>query len=327
MANRYANLVGANRIKDEYTKINTGFDAVQAEMDAVNAELDAHKADTIVHVTQAEHDKLAGIEPGAQVKQNAFSRINDVSATTEEDTVTFQGGTGIAITTDPATKRVIWTATGQATPGPHATSHITGGTDVIPDAVANASSGLMSGADKAKLDAATSADTPNTLVQRDENAQAKFGTPTDNAHAATKEYVDGFFEEGTWTPTLAGLTTPGNHTYSAQGGYYTRIRNVVVATFLIRLSAKDTNMAGSTSISGLPFATRSESSYRAGGAIAEVGNITLSPTNTQYVLNLFPNSTRILIQATGGSQPQVGLSPGNITDSTVISGTIVYHTN
>ena len=34
MANRYANLVGSNKIKDEWTKINAGFDAVQADMDA-----------------------------------------------------------------------------------------------------------------------------------------------------------------------------------------------------------------------------------------------------------------------------------------------------
>lgn len=33
MANRYANLVGANKIKDEYTKINAGFDAVQVDVD------------------------------------------------------------------------------------------------------------------------------------------------------------------------------------------------------------------------------------------------------------------------------------------------------
>ncbi|WP_170307971.1 tail fiber protein, partial [Paenibacillus dakarensis] len=40
-----------------------------------------------------------------------------------------------------------FTATGDATPGPHATSHVTGGTDVIPDAVTGGSSGLMTGTD------------------------------------------------------------------------------------------------------------------------------------------------------------------------------------
>jgi len=34
MANRYANLVGSNKIKDEWQKINTGFDLVQQDVDA-----------------------------------------------------------------------------------------------------------------------------------------------------------------------------------------------------------------------------------------------------------------------------------------------------
>ena len=38
------------------------------------------------------------------------------------------------------------------TPKAHATSHITGGTDIIPNAVSGGNSGLMSGADKQKLD-------------------------------------------------------------------------------------------------------------------------------------------------------------------------------
>lgn len=33
MANRYANLVGGNKIRDEYSKINAGFDQVEVEMD------------------------------------------------------------------------------------------------------------------------------------------------------------------------------------------------------------------------------------------------------------------------------------------------------
>jgi len=128
-------------IGDVREKINDNWDA-----------FDAHKNDTGVHMTQAEKDKLAGIEPGAQVNQNAFSQVNDIQATNPTDTLNIVGGPGVAITTNPATKTLNITVTGEATPGPHATSHITGGTDVIPDAVPNGSSGLMSGADKAKLD-------------------------------------------------------------------------------------------------------------------------------------------------------------------------------
>lgn len=44
MANRYCNLVGTNKIKDEYTKINDGFDAVEQEMDAAMSAAQAAQA-------------------------------------------------------------------------------------------------------------------------------------------------------------------------------------------------------------------------------------------------------------------------------------------
>jgi len=45
-------------------------------------------------------------------------------------------------------------------------------------------------ADKAKLDAATSSSAPSTLVYRDANGAIQVGTPTINAHATRKDYVD-----------------------------------------------------------------------------------------------------------------------------------------
>jgi hypothetical protein len=118
MANRYANLVGSNKIKDEWQKINTGFDLVQADMDA---------------------------KPDSSIAQ-----VNDIELDAD-DTLTIEGGTGIEVTTIPAEKKVRLVATGTSTPGPHAIEHITGGTDVIPDATTS-SSGLMSAADKAALE-------------------------------------------------------------------------------------------------------------------------------------------------------------------------------
>jgi hypothetical protein len=47
-------------------------------------------------------------------------------------------------------------------PADHGTNHITGGSDIIPNAVASGASGLMSGADKAKLDGV--ADNANNYV-------------------------------------------------------------------------------------------------------------------------------------------------------------------
>ncbi|MBW7475960.1 hypothetical protein K0T92_14535 [Paenibacillus oenotherae] len=265
MPNRYATLVGSNRISDEYTKINTGFDTVQAEMDthtadngahgatsaatvsriirrdaagrakvvapaaaddiarkdtvdaaittaaddattkanAVQANLDTHTGNASIHTSAAEKSKLAGIEAGAEVNQPAFSTINDIVADDPEDTLTIVGGTGITVSTNPATKTAMITATGTATPGAHASSHVTGGADVIPDAVAGGNSGLMSGADKTAVDnatahiaattgvhGATSAATASRIPIRDASGRFKVAAPSAADDVARKDTVD-----------------------------------------------------------------------------------------------------------------------------------------
>ena len=61
---------------------------------------------------------------------------------------------------------------------------------ITPNLATSSSAGLMSASDFSKLYDATSEATASKLVIRDVNSQAKFGTPTDDAHAATKGYVD-----------------------------------------------------------------------------------------------------------------------------------------
>ena len=106
--------------------------ARKAEVDAVQDALDNHIDDADVHLSEADRDKLDGIEAGAQPNQNAFAQVNNVVAASESDTLTIVGGTGIAVTTNPATKTVTLTATGDATPGPHGPSHDPDGSDPIP---------------------------------------------------------------------------------------------------------------------------------------------------------------------------------------------------
>ena len=61
---------------------------------------------------------------------------------------------------------------------------------ITPNLASSASAGLMSASDFSKLADAASEATASKLVIRDGSSQAKFGTPTDASHAATKGYVD-----------------------------------------------------------------------------------------------------------------------------------------
>lgn len=69
-------------------------------------------------------------------------------------------------------------------------SESNGSITITPNLATSASAGLMSASDYSKLADATSEATASKLVIRDGSGQAKFGTPTDSAHAATKGYVD-----------------------------------------------------------------------------------------------------------------------------------------
>jgi len=58
------------------------------------------------------------------------------------------------------------------TPTSHATSHVTGGADIVANAIAAGNSGLMSGADKTKLDGIEAGAEKGTTVVADSAAKA-----------------------------------------------------------------------------------------------------------------------------------------------------------
>jgi hypothetical protein len=92
------------------------------------------------------------------------------------------------------------------------TSHgVRGGGALHADAT-GAADGFMPAADKAKLDAATDAATASTLALRDGAGALKVATPTDAAHAATKDYVDSTVFGFTVTLASQFSTTSGTLT-------------------------------------------------------------------------------------------------------------------
>jgi hypothetical protein len=100
-----------------------------------------------------------------------------------------------AAASDAANKGYVDTQTGTRAPLVHAhdAADTTSGVFVparIPAATPTAQ-GAMPAADKAKLDAATAAATPNTLMLLDANGRAQVAAPATAGEIATKGYVDG----------------------------------------------------------------------------------------------------------------------------------------
>ena len=121
MANKYANLVGTNKIKDEYTKINTGFDRVEADVTAVNT-----RVDTIITTPisgEAATQEIVDARVSA-VKSKTFATLDARFEETEQDiathladSVTDEGGIhGLEIESGTFTPSITGTSTaGEAT--------------------------------------------------------------------------------------------------------------------------------------------------------------------------------------------------------------------
>ncbi|MGI6180431.1 MAG: hypothetical protein ACOYII_10810, partial [Butyricicoccus intestinisimiae] len=90
--NKYANLVGTNKIKDEYTKINTGFDGVETDIDALNDLVDAldSRVDTIITTPidgEAAAQEIVDARVSA-VKSKTFATLDARFEETEQDIAT-----------------------------------------------------------------------------------------------------------------------------------------------------------------------------------------------------------------------------------------------
>ncbi|MCY9760935.1 hypothetical protein M5X06_18805 [Paenibacillus alvei] len=242
-------------------------------------ELDAHVSDKVVHVTQDDHDKLGSIEEGAEVNQLAFSKVNDVSAKSKTDSLKIKGGIGITVSSNPDTNEVTVTATGDATPGPHAETHLPGGTDVIPFANETVG-GLMSEQDKkdigqlktqqgqtaSALDAHASDTTKHiTAAERSawngketpEGAQAKANQAESNAKSHANTVANQASSQAETNAKNASVPRSGgtiNGDLAVTNTLYVASRNVIWEIDQAKQSGVDAKnrIAGAVSAKGVP---------------------------------------------------------------------------
>ncbi len=101
------------------------------------------------------------------------------------------------------------------------------------------------------------------------------------------------YEEGTWTPTA----TFANDTASGQNGQYTKIGNVVTATFNIVFSS--TSFGAQISVAGLPFTSHNVSGSQSAGFGRQAyydgtsTNLSLAVLNNSTQVDLYENATAL----------------------------------
>jgi hypothetical protein len=131
------------------------------------------------------------------------------------------------------------------------------------------------------------------------------------------------YEEGTWTPSLAGDSVAGTQTYTWRNASYTKIGNRVFGSCSIIINVKDATTAGSLLITGLPFTPNSNSGIPQ-GAVSIASGLTLSSGST-YVSGYVANGTTSIVLAQCGSGTFNAVPSTNFANGTQIQIAFNYY--
>lgn len=325
MVNRYANLVGSNKIKDEWQKINDGFDKVQQDVDQLQADLAQEIADreaAVEYVDQRVDNIIVGGGPDKD-PELVDIRTPDPSYTPLEPISTAGGMTrdmqeqmakGIGVFSKyiygtNARGVTAWTS-GVDNIEKAGFYHITGNRSGLPVDEDGYVIHHM-GSNPTSITSGLQLYVPYTqnriFFRRHNPTQWLSWIELQNNLS---------YETGVWTPELrfGGMTT--GITYAQRSGRYTRIGNLVRYQIRISLSSKGT-ATGAATIAGLPF-VHLGSEPLASDAVGAFYYLNL-PAGTTYVHTMaVANQAVIQLRAGGNNLAPNTLDNTNFTDNTII---------
>ena len=145
-----------------------------------------------------------------------------------------------------------------------------------------------------------------------------FGTDTAAANALDD------YEEGTWTPTVNGLSGAASG-YSAQLGYYIKVGQLVFAQWRFTLTNKGNISGNYALIQGLPF--NHAGSDGGSGMVNRFTNLNSAVSSLGIELGGSTPTAAWLtkVSSTSGTSDTY-VTTGNIANNTFIQGSLIYRT-
>ena len=143
-------------------------------------------------------------------------------------------------------------------------------------------------------------------------------TDSDGAHGLK-------VERGTFTPTIIGLTTTGDNTYSINSGFYEKIGRTVFFHIYIVMTAKDPAMEGVVYIAGLPFVAYPQADRHNSVSISTYSNIVTA--GKQLGGYIQDNNATIQLLLSGDNIGVSNLSASDINNNTMIRLSGIYQTD
>lgn len=125
-----------------------------------------------------------------------------------------------------------------------------------------------------------------------------------------------------WTPTVAGSTTPGAQTYSSQIGLTVEAGPLRIAMFSITMTAKDGATAGNVTIAGLPQAA--SASLIQAGWLSSWGGVTVSAGVTQLGVQMAPSLDVASIMQSGSTLAAAPLTAAGLSATSSFVGGVLY---
>ena len=175
-----------------------------------------------------------------------------------------------------------------------------------------------------EVDGVTKLSISNTGVVYVNSGQLKF--PATQAASTDSNTLDDY-EEGTWTPFVAGSTTNPTVTYGVQRGVYTKVGNIVHCTWQITFSGL-TGGSGYGMIGGFPFTAASGSATQPGyssGAISESpAALSFGAGKTHIAHELTGGDTRAYFTFMGSGVDQSVQGVAAFTGSQYYVGSLTY---
>jgi hypothetical protein len=164
------------------------------------------------------------------------------------------------------------------------------------------------------------------VLQYDESA-AKWDFQAKTLQTTAGVYIGGSaaanllddYEEGTFTPTLTGASTPGTgQAYTTQQGNYTKIGNVVNFNINLDLSSVGT-AAGTLQIEGLPFTAADTAGSQQAAVIGNLDHIDLTAGKTWAAPLIIDNAAYLIILEHGDAAAGAGITVSQFGGSLAIT--------
>ncbi len=150
-----------------------------------------------------------------------------------------------------------------------------------------------------------------------------FSATADGSGTMTSELLDNY-EEGLWAPYISGTTGGAVTSFTERLGHYTRIGDIVIASFYFTNPGSNSGVSGNWAINGLPFAARNYGNYYGSGVISYIRGVSSSGWLAVSIRQDSAARTFADLYNNPNSTAETASVSGSVPSNLILRGNIIY---